>query len=218
MILALASPVRREILWLVRDRELRAGDIASEFALSAPTISQHLSVLLNAGLIDRRVEGTFRYYSTRSAALAGIESLIAPDAPRKTTATKIHDSATATIMRLVVSTVEVSGAPGEIYQHFSDVDEVATWFGHPIVALAGLDGILRCYRVDRRATGTKGAQSHFAYLWCLPVESRTRVELHQSVGDEGSATHLAAVARESLNLFAANIERGRARPLVSALS
>jgi len=50
---ALASPVRREILALIWDRDLPAGEIAAAFEVTAPTISQHLGVLREAGLVTR---------------------------------------------------------------------------------------------------------------------------------------------------------------------
>lgn len=59
---ALAEPRRREILGLVRDRELTVGEIASQFDVTRPAISQHLKVLREAGLVSDRREGTRRYY------------------------------------------------------------------------------------------------------------------------------------------------------------
>ena len=46
---ALAEPRRRRILMLVRDGELSAGEIASHFEISRPAVSQHLTVLREAG-------------------------------------------------------------------------------------------------------------------------------------------------------------------------
>ena len=51
---ALTSPVRREILGLIWDRELSAGEIADAFPVTKPTISQHLAVLREAGLAEHR--------------------------------------------------------------------------------------------------------------------------------------------------------------------
>ena len=59
---ALAEPRRREILGLVRDRELTVGEIAAQFEVTRPAISQHLKVLREAGLVADRREGTRRYY------------------------------------------------------------------------------------------------------------------------------------------------------------
>ena len=52
----LKSPVRREILWMVWDRELPAGAFVEAFDLGAATISGHLKVLRDAGLVVMRAE------------------------------------------------------------------------------------------------------------------------------------------------------------------
>jgi DNA-binding transcriptional ArsR family regulator len=62
---AIAEPRRREILRLVRDEERTAGDIAARFDVTRPAISQHLTVLRDAGLIVERREGTRRWYRAR---------------------------------------------------------------------------------------------------------------------------------------------------------
>lgn len=62
---ALAEPNRRRILTLVRDEELSAGEIASHFRVSRPAVSQHLTVLKEAGLVHERRNGTRRLYSVR---------------------------------------------------------------------------------------------------------------------------------------------------------
>src|SRR5687767_3221485 len=66
---AIAEPRRREILRLVRDGEMAAGEIASHFDVSRPAISQHLTVLREAGLVAERREGTRRLYSARPEGL-----------------------------------------------------------------------------------------------------------------------------------------------------
>src|SRR2546428_13024659 len=62
---AISEPRRWEILSLVRERELAAGEIASHFDVTRPAISQHLSVLKAAGLVVERREGTKRLYRAR---------------------------------------------------------------------------------------------------------------------------------------------------------
>jgi DNA-binding transcriptional ArsR family regulator len=60
---ALAEPRRREILRLVGERELSAGEVAAHFDVSRPAISQHLGVLREAGLVSERREGARRIYA-----------------------------------------------------------------------------------------------------------------------------------------------------------
>ncbi len=75
---AIADPRRREILRLVRARELTAGAIASHFAdVSRPAISQHLRVLREAGLLSERREGTRRLYRARPEGLGGVREFVA---------------------------------------------------------------------------------------------------------------------------------------------
>lgn len=62
---AIADPRRREILRLVRQGELPAGDIAGHFSVTRPAISQHLRVLKEAGLVAERRDGTRRLYQAR---------------------------------------------------------------------------------------------------------------------------------------------------------
>ena len=69
---AIAEPRRREILRLVLDRELSAGEIAARFDVTRPAISQHISVLRSAGLIEERREGARRFYRARPQ---GVEDL-----------------------------------------------------------------------------------------------------------------------------------------------
>lgn len=63
---ALGSPRRREILRLVWDAERSAGDIHRALPdVSFGAVSQHLGVLEDAGLVARRSDGRFRYYTSR---------------------------------------------------------------------------------------------------------------------------------------------------------
>ena len=60
---ALASRARREILAYLSAQELSAGEIASRFAMSAPAISRHLSLLDAAGLVTSERRGQFIVYT-----------------------------------------------------------------------------------------------------------------------------------------------------------
>jgi DNA-binding transcriptional ArsR family regulator len=73
---AIAAPTRREIIRLVHRRELSAGQIASHFDVSRPAVSQHLTVLREAGLVSERRDGNRRLYRTRPEALADARAFI----------------------------------------------------------------------------------------------------------------------------------------------
>src|SRR5690349_22657238 len=73
---AIAEPRRRQILALVRGRELSAGDIASHFDVTRPAISQHLTILKEARLVTERRDGTRRLYKARPEALAELRRFL----------------------------------------------------------------------------------------------------------------------------------------------
>ena len=73
---ALAEPHRRTILRLVSGGELAAGQIAAAFDVTRTAVSQHLTVLKNAGLLTERREGTRRLYRARPEGLAGLRQFL----------------------------------------------------------------------------------------------------------------------------------------------
>jgi DNA-binding transcriptional ArsR family regulator len=73
---AIAEPRRRDILRLVAREELAAGEIAAAFDVSRTAISQHVTVLKNAGLLVERREGTRRLYRARPEGLAGLREFL----------------------------------------------------------------------------------------------------------------------------------------------
>ncbi len=81
---ALADPVRLRLISLVASHsggEACVCDLNEAFDLSQPTISHHLKVLYDAGLLDREKRGVWVYYRARIEALAGLGALIgSPDA------------------------------------------------------------------------------------------------------------------------------------------
>src|SRR5881227_1165386 len=73
---AIAAQRRREILSLVREQELPAGEIAAHFDVTRPAISQHLTVLKEAGLVSERRNGTKRLYLARPDGLAELKEFL----------------------------------------------------------------------------------------------------------------------------------------------
>lgn len=66
---ALAHPVRRQILKLLRARPMSAGEIADKFDLAKPTLSGHFAVLKSAGLVDTERKGTTIIYRLNMSVL-----------------------------------------------------------------------------------------------------------------------------------------------------
>lgn len=73
---ALVEPRRRAILRLVATDELAAGEIAAAFAVTRTAISQHLTVLKDAGLVAERRDGTRRLYRARPEGLAAVRDYL----------------------------------------------------------------------------------------------------------------------------------------------
>ena len=66
---ALSDPVRREILNMLKNGSMTAGDIAGRFDMTNATVSYHLSQLKKAGLIFESREKNFIYYSLNASVL-----------------------------------------------------------------------------------------------------------------------------------------------------
>jgi ArsR family transcriptional regulator len=66
---ALNDPTRREILELLKEKDLTAGEIADQFSISKPSISHHLDLLRQAGLVVSVKEGQFIYYSLNTTVM-----------------------------------------------------------------------------------------------------------------------------------------------------
>ena len=69
---ALNDPTRREILELLNRGDLTAGDIADKFEMSKPSISHHLDLLKQAGLVVSIREGQFMKYSINTTVFDGV--------------------------------------------------------------------------------------------------------------------------------------------------
>lgn len=66
---ALNDPTRREILELLKDRDMTAGEIADQFNISKPSISHHLDLLKQAGLVIANKDGQFIHYSINTTVM-----------------------------------------------------------------------------------------------------------------------------------------------------
>jgi ArsR family transcriptional regulator, arsenate/arsenite/antimonite-responsive transcriptional repressor len=73
---ALNDPARREILSMLREKDLTAGEIASHFDMTAPSISHHLDKLKRAGLVTTVKQGQFILYSLNTTILDDLLSYL----------------------------------------------------------------------------------------------------------------------------------------------
>ncbi|HUE06684.1 MAG TPA: metalloregulator ArsR/SmtB family transcription factor [Acidimicrobiales bacterium] len=202
VIAALGSPVRRDILALVWDRELPAGEIAAAFDVTKPTISQHLAVLREAGLVSLTPAGTSRRYRAQPAALAGLRGALSGS----TKWTNVEDAperslAEAYTKPLVAASVEVPTDQATTFRAFTDPDVYTRWLGVPVTID---DGTFACtmewgthvrgrYEVvsppellalrwdfEDDAVPVPGGEMT-GYVRFTSVDEGTRVEVHQIV-------------------------------------
>lgn len=78
MFTAIADPVRRDILALLRQGEQPAGAVVEALGLPQPNVSKHLKALHAAGLVTIRVDGPRRLYSLDPAPLVELDQWLAP--------------------------------------------------------------------------------------------------------------------------------------------
>ena len=76
MLQAISNPTRRKILRLVWDQELPARDIADQFTVSWPAVSQNLKILKQADLLTERRSGVKRFYRANKGAAEPIEQVL----------------------------------------------------------------------------------------------------------------------------------------------
>jgi DNA-binding transcriptional ArsR family regulator len=76
---ALANPTRRELLRLLRDEgQQPVQQLANHFTMQRPSISEHLKVLRDVGLVSEHKQGRQRYYSLQGVPLREIQEWLAP--------------------------------------------------------------------------------------------------------------------------------------------
>ncbi len=135
---ALKSRTRREILARIWDRDLAAGEIAAAFALTAATISEHLRVLRQAGLVEMTKVGTSRRYRAKPAALAGLHGALenvdkwrpVDEIPERTL------TATST-GAVVVAKVDLSTPAETTFSALTDAELYSRWLQVPVTIEGG---------------------------------------------------------------------------------
>ena len=236
-IAALASPVRREILWLLWDGELTAGEIASSFEVTAGTISSHLNALVRAGLVHRRVDGTFRRYRLDHASMRAVRPLLAGSDERWKKADDLPERGLAATDtgRWVTVTTTVAMDREAAFASFADEDRYSAFLGAPVSIRDGRfkaemewgtqvrgnyevvsppDLIAMRWDFDDDETPVPGWQL-VGYLRFFDAGDGCRVEVHQAAGDAEQAEFLTAAWSMVLGRFtehASGLHRPPRRP------
>jgi DNA-binding transcriptional ArsR family regulator len=210
---ALSSPIRREILWLVWDDELTAGEIVAQFDRSAATISSHLAALRDAGLVRMRVDGNFRRYRGDRDRIRAVLPVLAGDDDRWQVADAIPETGLASSRRaeLVEVWVDVPVSRAAAFAAFTDAASFSSWLGVPVTlrdrrftctlewgtevrgryeVIAEPELLALRWDFDDEAVPVPGRQL-VAYVRFTGTARRTRIAVHQHAADPGQAEFLA---------------------------
>jgi DNA-binding transcriptional ArsR family regulator len=221
---AVASPVRREILWLTWADELSVGEIGAHFEVSGPTLSAHLTTLRDAGLVTMRVDGNFRRYRCNQDAVRALVPFLASTDERWVVADQLpeQDLVTTGRVQAVVVEVEVPVDREVAFRAFTDATRYAEWLGVPVrirdrrfrATLEWGTQVRGTYEVvsppeliamrwdfDDDAVPIPGREL-VAYLRILPTRHGSRVVVHQLAQDEQQASFLAVAWSMVLGRFA----------------
>jgi len=225
---ALNSPVRREILGLIWDQELSAGEIAAAFPVTKPTISQHLAVLREAGLAESTAVGTSRRYRARPDALRGLRAALgsaakwinADDAPERA-------SSDVRTKPVVVASTDVDTSQAVTFAAFTDPVVYSRWLGVPVTLS---DGRFAC--TMEWGTSVRGRYELVSppelivmrwdfddgnipvpdgemtgYLWIKPRPDGAHVEVHQLVDTPAQAEFMERAWATVLGRLKAGVAR-----------
>jgi DNA-binding transcriptional ArsR family regulator/uncharacterized protein YndB with AHSA1/START domain len=223
---ALRSRTRREILALVWDRELPAGDIAAAFALRQATISEHLSVLRAAGLVSMNRVGTSRRYRARPEALTGLHGAL-EGTSKWQTATDIPERALAstTTGPVVIARVDLPTPPETTFTAFTDPAVYSRWLQVPVTIDDGNFAATLEWGTEVRGRYEVVVPPHLiamswdfeddnvpvpghpltGYLRVHAQESGSRVEVHQLTENAEQASFMEAAWGMVLGRLTANI-------------
>lgn len=218
---ALSSPIRREILWRVWREELPAGAIAKAFDITAPSISQHLSVLLDAGLVTMRADGNFRRYRAVPEAVRGLEPSLFESrqkwAPLEGRPEARQSSARVGLV--VTVSVEVACDQQAAFSAFSDPHQYSRWMRASVSIENGQFSLMTGH-----GTRVRGTYDHVvspslivmtwdhevdaelpvpgrgqrAYLTVEPSDGGARVTVHQLIESSQQAAYMESIWRTVL--------------------
>jgi uncharacterized protein YndB with AHSA1/START domain len=146
---AIADPTRRRILELVAEEELAAGDIWTHFAVTRPAISQHLTVLKQAGLISERRRGTSRLYRARPQGLTEpklfLEGFWDTKLGRLQRVGEAQSGGEVTERMAVERETLIAAPPEVVWRLLTDPADMTRWMGQTAIIEPSVGG---SYRVE----------------------------------------------------------------------
>ncbi|MDB5058313.1 MAG: hypothetical protein JWO59_1785 [Chloroflexi bacterium] len=189
----IAAPHRLQILGMVWDKELSAGEIAAEFDVSWGAISQHLTVLKKAGFVTERRQGTSRFYTTDKASLGSLRVVVEEHWRDRLGRLKALAEAEqrerdlyVTVPKVLEVSVHIKARPETVFRYFTDPTRYAQWMGTDVTIEAVPGGTYRVRMRDGVETSGQfvevDAPRRIVFTWgwihdpALPPGS-TRVEL-----------------------------------------
>jgi DNA-binding transcriptional ArsR family regulator/uncharacterized protein YndB with AHSA1/START domain len=231
---ALSSPVRREILWMLWDAELPAGEIAAGVDVTAGTVSTHLTALRRAGLVSLRVEGTFRYYRVVRPAMEALLPLLASSDDKWVAADDLpeREHTTTTVEQWVTASTEVPLDPEDAFASFTDAERFSAFLGVPVTieegrfstemewgtrvrgryeVLAPPALIAIRWDFDDDVTPVPGRQA-VGYVRVFERDHGSRVEVHQWAADAEQAAFFSAAWEMVLGRLTEYAEAGPRSP------
>lgn len=228
---AIASPIRREVLWLTWNDELTVGEIAAHLQISSPTLSSHLTVLRRAGLVAMRADGNFRRYRANHGAVSSLLPLLAVEDKRwvPTVEPPERQLADARRAQLVIVGVDVAMSPARAFAAFTDASRYSKWLGASVRIDGGHFATTLEWGTEVRGHYDVIAPPHLiamtwdfadnnipipgrqlvGYLRVLPRGRGARVEVHQHAADDVQAAFLETAWTTVLGRFAAANRRGK---------
>jgi len=231
---ALSSPVRREILWMLWDAELPAGEIAAGVDVTAGTVSTHLTALRRAGLVSLRVEGTFRYYRVVRPAMEALLPLLASSDDKWVAADDLpeREHSTATVEQWVTVSTDVPLDREDAFASFTDPERFSAFLGVPVTiedgrfstelewgtrvrgryeVVAPPELIAMRWDFDDQVTPVPGRQV-VGYLRIFERDHGCRVEVHQCAADPQQAEFLTVAWQMVLGRFTEYAGSGAGAP------
>jgi DNA-binding transcriptional ArsR family regulator/uncharacterized protein YndB with AHSA1/START domain len=145
---AIAHPIRREIVWLVWDQQLTAGELAARFDVTAPTVSQHLKLLREVGLVTVVADRAYRRYSARTERMAALRAALRPGQEDRQPPPRERPGAPPRAETFpcweIVLRMGLATSPADAYRYFTDAESMIAWLGPSVSSDPRPGGTCRC--------------------------------------------------------------------------